>query len=84
MDRRSISTLIAGSLALCAVTLIRVFAMGTGVFTAFLVANASFELFGIMRAAIHHRWKPCLLFVAWFCIPLAVGMYLIHLWHTLP
>ena len=83
MDRRSISTLIAGFLALCAIAVIRVFGLGAYVFIAFLVANAGFAFFGIVRTAMMQRWKPCLLFVAWFCVPLTVGMYLLHFWHTL-
>ena len=85
MDRRSISsTLVAGSLALCATVLIRIFGLGVYFFIALLVANAGFALFGIVRTARNQRWKPCLVFVAWFFFPLVVGMYLLHLWHTLP
>lgn len=84
MDRRSISTLIAGILALCAIALIRALGLGVYVFIALLIANAAFAVFGIVRTAMNQRWKPCLIFVAWFCFPLAVGMYFLHLWRTLP
>jgi len=78
------STLLALPLALCAIALIRALGLGVGVFVALLVANAALGLFGIVGTAMNRRWKPCLIFAAWFCFPMGIGLYLLHLWHTLP
>ena len=84
MDGRARTTVVAMTLALVAAVVIQAFGLGVHLFIALLVANAAFGGFGIVRAAMRRRWKPCLVFVAWFLFPLIVGLYLLHLWNTLP